>query len=128
MDTQTTGSAPASGDSGQPDYQAKYNGLNAVLQRKTNEWSEREAAWETERADLMAKAAKVSEYEAREAAEREEAEALASYEALRERFEQDPPAPQNPNETNRIGARAWDDERYARKDQPERKADSGWPV
>lgn len=123
---QTPGSADASGDSGQPDYQAKYNGLNAAFQKRTNEWNAREAAWETERAELTAKAAKVAEYEAKEAAERAEAEALEQYEALRQRFEKDPPTPQNPNASNYAAQTGWQD-RYPRKDA-ERSGDDGWPI
>ena len=120
-DTTGTGSADASANSGQPDYQSKYNGLMSAFGKRQNEWQQREAELSGRIEELTAKAAKLAEYEAREAAEAEEREAQAQYEALRERFEQEPPAPQNPNASNYgDGARAWDDARHARKEQPER--------
>lgn len=124
MDNQTTGSATASGDSAEPDFRAKYDGLQSAFQKRTNEWSAKEAAWAEEREQLEAKAAKAAEYEAREAAEREEAEALAQYEQLSERFRTDPPAPQNPNESSHV---AWD-ERYPRKEAAAPRTDPGFPI
>jgi septal ring factor EnvC (AmiA/AmiB activator) len=88
MSDQTTG-PDASGDAGNaqgPDYAAKYNGLQAAFQKRQNEWSAKEQAFEQERADHEAKAARLAEYEAREAAEREEQAAEAQFEALSERF------------------------------------------
>jgi hypothetical protein len=129
MSNQTTGSADASGER-EPDFQKKYDGLNAVLQRKTNEWSAKEAAWETERQELAAKAAKAAEYEEREATARAEAEELAEYERLRERFEQEPPAPQLPGESSyagRQGDAGWQD-RYPRRAADKAPKDAGWPI
>lgn len=120
MTDQTAGSADASGDSG-TDYQARYNGLNAAFQRRTNEWNAEKVQFESQIADLQSKADKVAEYEARDAAAREEAEALAQFNALKERFSTEPPAPQNPNEQNRL---AWDDARYARRPERERSDDN----
>jgi hypothetical protein len=81
MSDQTTGPDGASGDAGSaPDYQAKYNGLQAAFQKRQNEWAQREQDFETERADYEAKASKLAEYEARDQATREEDEADAAYE------------------------------------------------
>lgn len=90
-DQSSTSSADASGDAGNaPDYRAKYDGLQAAFQKRQNDWTQREQAFETERADYEAKVAKLAEYEAREAQEREEAQMQSQYEALKERFDPNP--------------------------------------
>ena len=131
MDNQTTGSADASANSGQPDYQSKYNGLMSAFGKRQNEWQQREAELSGQIEELTAKSAKLAEYEAREAAEAEEREAQAQYEQLRERFEAEPPAPQNPNASSYTGRQndaVWQD-RYGERKQPERESkQSGWPT
>lgn len=92
MGDQTTG-PDASGDAGSPDYAAKYNGLQQAFQKRTNEFAAKEQAWTQEKADYEAKAAKLAEYEAREQAAIEEQNARAEYEALQDRFAEEPPTP-----------------------------------
>jgi hypothetical protein len=72
MDDQPTGSG-ASGD-GTPDYAAKYNGLMSAFGKRTSEFADKEAAYEAKIADLEAKASRLAEFEAAEAAAAEEAE------------------------------------------------------
>ena len=86
MSDQTTGPG-ASGDAGTtPDYAAKYNGLQAAFQKRTNEFAAREQAWEAERAEHEAKAARLAEYEARDAAADEERRARQEFDSLSARF------------------------------------------
>lgn len=128
MEPQTTGSADASANSGQPDnYQAKYNGLMSAFGKRQNEWAQREAEMSGQIEELTAKTAKLAEYEAREAAEREEAEAQAQYEQLRERFATPRPTPSNPNESNYAAQTGWD-ERYPRRDADKAPKESGFPI
>jgi hypothetical protein len=101
--TITTTSPADSGDAGtngqptEPDYAAKYNGLQSAFQKRQNEWAQKEQSWASERSEFEAKMARLAEYETRDAAEREEREMEAQYEALRERFEPGAPTPRNPN-------------------------------
>lgn len=127
MDDQTTGPTEASGDSGQPDFQAKYKGLQSAFQKRQNEFSAKETAWAEEREQLAANAAKLDEYEARETAEREEAEALAMRDTLNERFKTEPPTPTSPNQSNH-DANPWGNDRYPRKDADEAPKSSGYPT
>jgi len=130
-DNGNTGSAdvPQGTASGErtPDFQAKYNGLQSAFQKRTNEWAAKETAWAEEREQLAAAVARGAEYEAREAAERVEAEELAKYEALRKRFETEPPAPMNPNASNFHAQTGWDD-RYPRKGADTEPKSTGWPT
>ena len=123
MSDDTTGPA-ASDESGQPDYQAKYNGLMRAFSKRTSEFSEQEQAWATERETLAAQAAKVAEYEQRDAAANAEAQELAEFERLQEKFEKEPPPPQQPNEQNHI---AWQP-RYPLKDAEEASDIVGFPT
>ena len=77
----------------EPDYRAKYNGIQAAYQKRQNEVAAQEAGWQAERSAYEAKIAKLAEYEAREAQANEAATAQAEYEALRARFEPEPPTP-----------------------------------
>jgi len=123
MSDDTTGPA-ASDESGQPDYQAKYNGLMRAFSKRTSEFSEQEQAWATERETLAAQAAKGAEYEAREAADRAEAEELENARELVAKYEKEPPPPQQPNEQNHI---AWSP-RYPLKDAEEASDIVGFPT
>ena len=129
MSDQTT-TPDASGDAGQPDYAAKYNGLQAAFQKRTNEFASKEQAWETEKADYEAKVAKLAEYEAREQADQEEAAAQRQYEALRERFAPQSPAPMRHNEARgSAGSRDDGSAEYLRNRlQLESGERQGWPV
>ena len=108
MSDQTTGPG-ASGDAGTPDYKAKYDGLMAAFSKRQNEFAAREQAMESERADAAAKAARLAEFEAKEQAATEEAAAEAQYEALRTRFEQDPPTPLRHGEARGLAGSGGDD-------------------
>jgi len=123
MSDDTTGPA-ASDESGQPDYQAKYNGLMRAFSKRTSEFAEQESAWATERDTLAAQAAKGAEYEAREAADRAEAEELENARELVAKYEKEPPPPQQPNEQNHI---AWSP-RYPLKDAEEASDIVGFPT
>jgi len=126
MSDDTTGPA-ASDESGQPDYQAKYNGLMRAFSKRTSEFSEQEQAWATERETLAAQAAKVAEYEAREAADRAEAEELENARELVAKYEKEPPPPQQPNASNHLTDNPWQD-KYPLKDADDAPRGAGWPT
>lgn len=94
MSNQST-SPDVSGDVGipEPDYRAKYDGLQRAFQSKTNEWAREKQTLLDQQSAYEARIAKVAEYEAQVAAAAEEAEALARYERDRQRFEPEPPTP-----------------------------------
>lgn len=117
MDDQTTGSG-ASGDA-EPttDYAAKYNGLQSAFQKRVNEWSAKEQAWQAAQAEYEAKIAKLAEYEARDAEAAEEANMEAEYNRLRDVFDPDP-TPLRHNESRTGG----------KPREPKRDFDAPWPT
>ena len=94
MPEATTGPQGASGDAGStPDYQGKYNGLQAAFQRRTNEFTQAEQAWEAERERYEQRIAELQPYETRATEEQALSQRKAEYEALRAEFEPEPPTP-----------------------------------
>jgi hypothetical protein len=116
-DDNTTGSdASGSAEPTIDSYVQKYNGLQSAFQRKVNEWTRQEQAWQSERSEYEAKLAKLAEYEARDAEAAEEATLEAEFERLRERFDPEP-TPLRHNESRSSGPR-----------EPKRDHTAPWPT
>ena len=100
----------ASGDAGEPDFQAKYNGLNRVLQEKE--------------AELQRLRAETAGYQAQQAAERQAEAERAEYERLKAEY--DP----NPTPRKASAARDLEDERRQRSGESDEGfiTNSGYPT
>jgi hypothetical protein len=85
-------SAGASGDAGTgQDWPAKYTGLQRVLNRRQMELVDAQSALEQAKAMAAEQQIEIESYRARDRAANEEADAERTYEALRTRFEPEPP-------------------------------------
>jgi chromosome segregation ATPase len=100
MSDQTT-SAGASGDAGttEPDYRSKYDGLQSAFQKRQNQWARQEQTHAALKAEHEAALAELQTFRSSKAAEEEEANLEAQYEALRERLEPEAPTPRSHNST-----------------------------
>lgn len=96
MSDTTTPAATDSGDAGQ-DWQAKYNGLMRVANRRGEELTASQRELEQVRQRGIELEQELAAYRAREAEQREEEQARAHYETLRGRFEDEPPTPRGQN-------------------------------
>src|SRR4051794_29290520 len=118
MTDMTTGSADASGDAGEPDnYKAKYDGLQRAFNKRHDEFTTTSKALETATERQAELEAELSAYRARDAEANQEERDRQAYEALRTRFEEEPPSPLRHNERRDTGAR---------EDKPDMSV--AWPV
>ena len=93
MPSMDTGSAAASGDAGEPDFQAKYNGLMRAFNKRTEEAATSAKALATA-ADRQAELeAELAAYRARDEEANADERDRATYESLRSRFEPGLPTP-----------------------------------
>lgn len=119
MTDTATGSA-ASGDSGTADYQAKYDGLMRVFNKRTDELTTAQQAAAEHQGRVAELETELEAFRSRDRAAQEESQLEAQYTALRARFEPEPPTPRSPSQ-GRPG-RAAEPDPFA---QPESR---GYPV
>lgn len=88
----------ASGDAGdQIDWSGKYNGLQRVLGKRTEELTTAQQEVERWKQTAVEHEAELESYRAAARADAEEAEAESQYEALKTRFDGGPPTPRSNN-------------------------------
>jgi hypothetical protein len=116
---------PSTDDNSQQDnWEARYKGLQAVLGKRDTDLSTTSAELDRLRAEHEQAIADLSTYRQRDVDASEEDLARQQYEALRTRFEADPPKPIGNNP-----ARDWTDgsgERYRERERT--GTGQGWPT
>src|SRR5690348_7092357 len=90
-----TTTPPVSTDDNSPsdDWASRYVGLQKVLAKRDTDLNTRQAELDALRAEHEAAMAELREHRQKAVDASEEAQALAQYETLRERFEPAPPTP-----------------------------------
>jgi len=97
----------AQGDAGSTDnWEARYRGLQTVLNRRTDELNAANAAAEALRAQYEGELAELAQYRAQHQATQVEARERAEYERLRGVFEDEPPTPRGNNPPREFRPRA----------------------
>jgi hypothetical protein len=85
------------GDAGSNDWEARYRGLQSVLNKRTDELGAAKAAHDSLRAQYEGELAELAQFRARHEAEGIEARERAEFERLRGVFEEEPPTPRGQN-------------------------------
>ena len=121
----TTTPPPADGDinATQENWEQRYLGLQKVVAKRDADLTTRQAELDALRAEHEAATTRLSEYDQKAVDVTEEEQARQQYEALRTRFEAEPPKPIGNN-----AARDWaggSGERYAERERT--GTSSGWP-
>jgi hypothetical protein len=117
---------PADGDTNAPqeDWQSRYTGLQKVVAKRDTDLTTATSELDRLRAEHEQTLAELGTYRQRDVDTSEEDAARQSYEALRARFEPDPPKPIGNNPS-----RGWEDGSGARYAERERTGTGqGWPI
>jgi Skp family chaperone for outer membrane proteins len=126
-----TSTPPAnSGDTNAPqeNWEQRYLGLQKVVAKRDAELNTRQAELDALRAEHEAATNRLNDYAQRDVDATEEEQARQQYEALRERFEAEPPTPVGNNQQRT--PRDWTDQNE-RADYIERVREGtgmGWPI
>jgi chromosome segregation ATPase len=108
-------------------WEQRYAGLQKVLAKRDTELTTAQAALDALRAEHEQADADLATYRQRDVDASEEEQARTQYEALRERFEAEPPTPVGNNQQR--PARGWEDGSESAYAERERAGTSmGWPI
>ncbi len=96
--TTPAGQADADANATTDSWEQRYTGLQRVVAKRDGELAEARKALTDLQTTREAETAELAEFRAQRAAADEEARAEAQYEALRQRFEAEPPTPTPPSD------------------------------